>query len=81
MHDDSWFEEQDIKPLRITYEALSADSAGTLMQVCNSLGVEVTDAASIRPGVAKLADVTNEEWMRRYRQDAAQLSDTATQKQ
>jgi LPS sulfotransferase NodH len=64
---NSWFEEQGITPLRISYEHLSSDPAATLVLVCNALGVQLPGAHDMRPGIAKLSDKTNLDWMRRYR--------------
>lgn len=66
---NSWFTEQRITPLRIGYEALSADPAATLIRICEALGVPAPNAGDIRPGVAKLADETSLDWMRRYQSD------------
>ncbi|WP_119389003.1 Stf0 family sulfotransferase [Taklimakanibacter lacteus] len=66
---NSWFEEQGIIPLRLFYERLSAEPAATLIRICEALGVPAPNAADVRPGVAKLADETSLDWMRRYRSD------------
>ncbi len=65
----TWFGAQGIEPLRVGYEKLSASPAETLIQICEVLGVDAPDAADIKPGVAKLADETSTDWMRRYRID------------
>ncbi len=64
---NSWFDAQGIKPHRIGYEALSANPAAALISICEALGVQAPDARDIKPGVAKLADETSLDWMRRYR--------------
>ncbi|MBN9219100.1 MAG: Stf0 sulfotransferase family protein [Mesorhizobium sp.] len=66
-----WFAQQQITPLRLGYERLSADPAATLVAICEALGVRPPDIADVKPGVAKLADATSLDWMRRYRLDAA----------
>ncbi|WP_161633515.1 Stf0 family sulfotransferase [Mesorhizobium erdmanii] len=66
-----WFEAQGLTPLRIGYERLSANPAAALLGICKALGVRSPNAEDIRPGVAKLADETSLDWMRRYRLDAA----------
>ena len=66
---NEWFEQQGIIPLRIRYEMLSERPAGTLLQICEALGVEVQKAEAVRPGVAKLADEISLDWMRRFRAD------------
>ncbi|WP_246674983.1 MULTISPECIES: Stf0 family sulfotransferase [unclassified Mesorhizobium] len=40
------------------------------------LGVQAPDAGDIRPGVARLADETSLDWMRRYHLDAASEAST-----
>ena len=69
-----WFDEQGIEPVRIVYESFSADPAAALAAICRKLGVSVPGQAAIRPGVARLSDDINRQWMRRYRQDAALAS-------
>lgn len=66
---NSWFDTQGIEPHRIGYEALSANPAATLTGLCEALGVQTPDAREISPGVAKLADETSQDWMRRYHLD------------
>jgi trehalose 2-sulfotransferase len=66
---NTWFEEQDISPLRIGYERLSVDPAATLIRICEALGVAAPDTDNVKPGVAKLADATSLDWMRRYHAD------------
>ena len=67
---NSWFDAQGIEPLRIGYETLSANPAAALTGICEALGVQPLNARDVRPGVAKLADETSVDWMRRYRSDA-----------
>lgn len=64
---ETWFAKQRIEPHRISYEAMTHDPASTVMTICNALGVQVPERADVVPGVAKLSDATNEEWIRRYR--------------
>ncbi|WP_246675623.1 MULTISPECIES: Stf0 family sulfotransferase [unclassified Mesorhizobium] len=71
-----WFAEQEVIPLRIGYERLSSDPVATLASVCDALGVQAPDAGDIRPGVARLADETGLDWMRRYHLDAASEAST-----
>ncbi|MFD1982540.1 Stf0 family sulfotransferase [Mesorhizobium newzealandense] len=65
-----WFAEQGIIPLRVGYERLSGNPAAALLGICEALGVQAPNAADVRPGVAKLADETSLDWMRRYHLDA-----------
>ena len=67
---NSWFAAQGIEPRCIGYETLSANPAAALIGICEALGVQAPNARDVRPGVAKLADETSLDWMRRYRSDA-----------
>jgi trehalose 2-sulfotransferase len=66
---NEWFEQQGITPLRVQYEILSEDPAGTLIQICEALGVEAGKAEAATPGVAKLANEISLDWMRRFHAD------------
>ncbi|MDO8354057.1 MAG: Stf0 family sulfotransferase [Aestuariivirga sp.] len=66
---NTWFDAQGIGPLRISYETLSANPTAALIGLCNALGVQTPNARDISPGVAKLADETSLDWMRRYRSE------------
>lgn len=68
---NTWFSEQGITPLRIGYERLSANPAAALVSICEALGIPSPNADDVKPGVAKLADETSLDWMRRYRLDTA----------
>jgi trehalose 2-sulfotransferase len=68
-----WFDAQGIAPLRIGYESLAADPAGTAARVCAALGVR-RGAEPPAPGVARMADATSREWMRRFRQESGMRS-------
>ncbi|POF30050.1 Stf0 family sulfotransferase [Roseibium marinum] len=65
----NWFKTQGIEPLRITYEALSYDPSAALGEVLEALGLDRGHADGIAPGVAKLADETNQEWGARFRRE------------
>ncbi|MEJ8572883.1 Stf0 family sulfotransferase [Microbaculum marinum] len=65
----TWFHQQAIEPLRIGYERLAADPAAALLRICEALDIPLPRPGDIRAGVARLADETSLEWMRRYRQD------------
>ncbi len=70
----TWFDEQGIEPLRITYETISANPVQVLMRVCNALGVAAPAPETMEPGVAKLADAVSVEWMRQYQRDLSSQS-------
>ena len=62
-----WFEAQGIEPLRMTYNVLSDDPVECLRMILEALGVDAAAANSVVPGVAKLADATNRDWVMRFR--------------
>ena len=66
---NSWFDAQGIEPLRVGYETLSANPAAILIGICEALGVQPPNSRDVSPGVAKLADETSFDWMRRYSSD------------
>lgn len=66
---ETWFSEQCVQPVRITYEALSNDPQGTLATVLSTLGLDPALANSIEPCTAKLADDESLEWAERFRRE------------
>lgn len=66
---EAWFSNEQIKPLRVTYNELSAAPYATLMRVLQMLGLEHEPRAEVTPPVAKLADATNQEWAERFRSE------------
>ncbi len=63
----AWFEEQAVSPLRISYDALSADPVGTVRRLLLGLGLDDSAADVVKPGVRKLADAVNRDWIERYK--------------
>jgi LPS sulfotransferase NodH len=66
-----WFAASDIAPLRIVYEELAADPMKALRAVLDRLGLGRQAAEGVEPGVAKLADDTNRDWVTRFRAEQA----------
>jgi LPS sulfotransferase NodH len=62
-----WFETLGIEPLRLTYEELAADPAGTARRVLEFVGVDVPADLAVAPRTEQQADAVNEDWVRRYR--------------
>lgn len=62
-----WFASAGIEPLRVTYGALAADPLGTLRVLLSRLGLDPAAARGVKPGVAKLSDRTNRDWVARFR--------------
>lgn len=63
----SWFEAEEIEPLRITYETLSKHPIDTLRRVLDHLGLDRAAAHGVEPEVAKLADGISRDWVARFR--------------
>jgi len=66
-----WFAASGLEPLRITYEGLAADPLAALRRVLDRLGLGRAAADGVEPGVAKLADDTNRDWVARFRAEQA----------
>lgn len=64
---EDWFARENIEPLRLTYDALSADPRGTLATVLEAIGLPGAAATAITPETARLADATNRDWADRFR--------------
>ena len=67
----AWFARENVQPLRLTYDALSADPSGTLATVLQALGLPPGAASAITPGTARLADATSRDWADRLRAELA----------
>lgn len=65
----TWFATQQIEPLRVTYEALSADPRWQLARILACLGIKHEPDENLPLPVAKLADTTNREWTERFRRE------------
>ena len=64
----TWFEENSITPLHITYEELVADPAAVARRSLAHLGIELAGGVTPRPLTRKQADAVSEEWIGRYRE-------------
>lgn len=62
----SWFREENLSPLRVTYDELAADPAAVLARILDELGLDREIAHGIPAPVAKLADATNRAWAERF---------------
>jgi LPS sulfotransferase NodH len=63
----AWFAREQVTPLRLTYDTLSADPAGTLATVLEALGLPREAAGGVTPGTARLADAASSDWVERFR--------------
>lgn len=57
-----WFAREDITPLELSYEDLSADSVGAIRRLLIALHRDPSAADQVAPRTARLADATNAEW-------------------
>ncbi|KAJ55921.1 hypothetical protein ACMU_09135 [Actibacterium mucosum KCTC 23349] len=64
---NNWFAEQGIEPLRLTYDALSADPIGELRRVLEHIGQNPDAANAVQIGVGKLADQQSRDWIARFK--------------
>jgi LPS sulfotransferase NodH len=68
---NDWFAEQAIEPLRLSYNDLCADPQTELKRVLTALDLPPSAANPVQPGVAKLADSINADWIKRFQDQAA----------
>jgi LPS sulfotransferase NodH len=61
-----WFARENIAPMELTYEELSADPAAAIRRLMLALGRDVSVADRVAPRTAKLADLTSAEWAKRF---------------
>lgn len=61
-----WFAQQEVEPVRLTYEALSAEPQVVLGSVLSSLGLDPGIARTVEPRTAKLADSESCQWVTRF---------------
>ncbi len=61
-----WFAAEQITPLCLTYEDLSADPANVVAEVLDALGLDPKAAHGLSPSVAKLSDAISRDWADRY---------------
>ncbi len=66
----AWFTAEGITPLPLWYEDLSAEPARAVACICGALGTPAPNLGRLTPTVAKLADATSADWVRRFRADA-----------
>jgi len=62
-----WFGAHQIEPVRLTYGGLSRDPQAGLRAVLSGLGKDPSQASSVLPRTAKLADRQSQDWIARFR--------------
>ncbi len=63
----SWFDQQEIQPVCITYESLSAEPQNTMATVMSALGLDPAISETVEPKTAKLAESESRKWVSRFR--------------
>lgn len=63
---EEWFSANRIVPLRITYEALTADPVSSIRLILTHLGLDPVHADGVSPRTAKLADDESRAWAARF---------------
>ncbi|TNB47444.1 sulfotransferase [Martelella lutilitoris] len=63
----AWFERQGVKPLTLTYDALSQAPQATLASVLTELGRDPALADTLQTPTQKMADAHSDAWVRRFR--------------
>ncbi|MEH6488264.1 Stf0 family sulfotransferase [Hyphomonas oceanitis] len=68
---DAWFAKAGITPLRVIYETLDEDPAGTAADLLAALGITLPPGQSLESPTLRQADALNREWVARFHSDAA----------
>lgn len=66
----SWFEEQSVVPLEVSYDTLSREPQKQLARILDRLGANSSIAHKISTPTAKLADEINRQWRERFEQES-----------
>lgn len=66
---NDWFEREQIDPLRLTYEDLSADPLACVQRVLDLLGIDRHAARGVEPDTAILSDPVSRDWAARLRKE------------
>lgn len=66
-----WFAAEAITPLRIDYDTLAADPAAQTARILQALGLPRASATRLTPGLARMSDALSQDWIARFRADAA----------
>jgi trehalose 2-sulfotransferase len=62
----NWFQKVDVKPLALSYEALSADPVESTKSVLDFLGLELPHYRKLEAVNQRLADETTEAWLEEF---------------
>ncbi len=67
---NSFFATRAIKPLRLTYETVTADPRRALADILDAVGLDAGLAQAVEVRTARMADETSREWAARFRREA-----------
>ena len=73
----SWFNEQSIKQLEVSYALLAQTPQKVLEAILIALGTDTSIANGVPTPTAKLVDATNRDWRRRFALESPQPTDRA----
>lgn len=62
----TWFADEGVTPLRLTYEALAQDPQGALAQVLAWIGLDPALSRDVAVPTARLADARSDAWASRF---------------
>lgn len=62
-----WFNQQDINPLVVRYEALVAAPNAEVSRILTHLSLDTRPARALVPATGRMADTVNEDWIDRFR--------------
>lgn len=62
-----WFAAQDLQPLKLDYEDLSADPRAAIVKVLDALDLDTAKADTIEVKTRKMADEESHDWAARFR--------------
>lgn len=65
---ESWFANEGVIPLRVEYDDLSDNPLGVVGNLLDHLGLDPNMACGLALPVARLADASNKNWSKRYRE-------------
>ena len=64
-----WFKDEQISPLKLTYDRLAENPIGVLEEVLEDLGLDATVARAVAAPTARLSDQTTRAWIARFHAD------------
>ena len=69
-----WFSTNGIEPLKVSYEQLDGNPAAVVREILAFVGVDTAPDPTVNLRTVRQADAVNAEWIRRYREQAAEVA-------